>query len=34
MDTQTPAPADYEPPIVTDLEAGQPATVVAIQSIS
>jgi len=34
MDTQTPTPVDYEAPMVTDLEEGQPATVVAIQQVS
>lgn len=34
MDTKSPAPAGYEPPSVTDLEEGQPATVVAIQQVS
>jgi hypothetical protein len=34
MDTKTPATADYEAPTVTDLEEGQPATVVAINQVS
>jgi hypothetical protein len=34
MDTKTPAAADYEAPMVTDLEEGQPATIVAINQVS
>lgn len=34
MNTPTPTSANYEPPMVTDLEEGQPATVVAIQQVS
>jgi hypothetical protein len=34
MDEQSAKPESYEPPTVTDLEEGQPVSVVAINQIS